>query len=101
MIKGGPADKAGLKKNDVIINFRGIEINDPSALRNEVANTPIGHDVKVTILRDGKKIEVTVKTGNLKSSAKMLTALIKDRIDAKIYKQEYREETFRFAKDYK
>jgi serine protease Do len=84
VIRGGPADKAGLKKNDLIINFRGKEINDSSVLRNEVANTLIDQDVKVTILRDGKKMEVMVKTGNLESSVKMLAASIKDRIGAEV-----------------
>jgi len=84
VIKGGPADKAGLKKNDVIINFQGKVIPDSSALRNEAANTPVGQEVKVTILREGKKLEVTVKTGSLESSAKMLAASIKDRMGAEV-----------------
>jgi Do/DeqQ family serine protease len=84
VIKGGPADKAGLKKNDVIINFQGKGIPDSSALRNEAANTPVGQEVKVTILREGKKLEVTLKTGSLESSAKMVAASIKDRMGTEV-----------------
>jgi len=80
--KGGPADKAGLKKDDIIIAFGGKDIRDSGAFRNDVAATPIGRDVKVTILRKGKKQELTVKIGNLRDATKILVASLKDRLGA-------------------
>jgi Do/DeqQ family serine protease len=80
VVKGGPADKAGLKKDDVIIAYRGKEVTDSSVLRDEVANTPIGAESKVTILRDGKKEDVTVKVDNLDMSTKVMGAAIKNRL---------------------
>jgi serine protease Do len=82
--KGGPADKAGIKKNDVVIAYRGKEIVDTSTLRNEVAETPIGTEAKLTILRDGKKEEITVKIGSLEASTKILGAAIKDRLGVEV-----------------
>jgi serine protease Do len=84
VVKGGPAEQAGLKKDDVVITYRGKEIPDSSSLRNDVANTPIGQEVKVTILRNGKKEEVTVKIGNLEDAAKILAASVKDRLGAEV-----------------
>ena len=75
VVKGGPADKAGLKAKDVIVAYRGKEVTDSGILRNEVADTPIGQEVKVSILREGRKEEITVKVGNLEESARMLAAV--------------------------
>jgi serine protease Do len=80
VVKGGPADKAGLEAKDVIVAYRGKEVSDSGALRNEVADTPIGQEVKVSILREGRKEEITVKVGNLEESAKMLAAVGEPRL---------------------
>ena len=54
--KGSPAEKAGIKKDDVIMNFNGKTISDGNMLRNEVAVAPIGKDVKLTVLRGSKDV---------------------------------------------
>ena len=80
--KSGPADRAGLKKDDIIIAFDGKDIPDSGALRNDVAATPIGREVKVSILRKGKQQDLTVTIGNLRDATKMLVASLKDRLGA-------------------
>ena len=82
IVKGGPADKAGLKKDDVIIAYQGKEATDSSTLRDEVASTPIGEEAKVTILRNGKKEDVAVKVGSLDMSTKVMAVSLKDRLGA-------------------
>jgi serine protease Do len=82
--KEGPADKAGLKKNDVVIAYRGKEISDSGSLRNEVATTPIGQEAKLTILRNGKKEDITVKVGNLENATKILAVAVKDHLGAEV-----------------
>ncbi len=52
---GGPADKAGLTQGDIIIAFNGTAVNDPNSFRNQVASTPPGTAVALTILRNGKQ----------------------------------------------
>jgi serine protease Do len=52
VVKDGPAAKAGIKGDDLIIKFNDKEINNVSTLPNIVANTEIGKNVKVTILRN-------------------------------------------------
>jgi serine protease Do len=84
VVKGGPAEKGGLKKNDVVIAYRGKEIPDSEMFRNEVANTPIGSEAKVTVLRDGKKVELTIKVGSLEESTKLLAVYVKDRLGAEV-----------------
>jgi serine protease Do len=84
VVKGGPAEQAGLKKDDVVIAFGGKEILDSSSFRNDVANTPIGQEVEVTIFRSGKKEKIMVKIGNLEASAKIMAAAVKDRLGAEV-----------------
>jgi serine protease Do len=84
VIKGGPAEKAGLKKNDVVVAYGGKEIADSGALRNAVAATPVGQEVKVTILRSGKRVELPVRVGNLESSVKFMAAGIKEHLGAEV-----------------
>ena len=55
--KAGPAEKAGLRKGDVIVSFQGNEVPDGTALRNMSAMSPIGQDVRIVALRQGKRME--------------------------------------------
>ncbi len=80
LMKGGPAEKAGVKKNDVIVTYEGKDVPDSATLRNEVAQTPIGRKVSLTILRDGRKQRLTAIVGNLEESAKALVSVVKERI---------------------
>ncbi len=84
VVKGGPADKAGLKKDDVVIGYQGKEIPDSSALRNEVAQTAIGQEAKLTVLRGGKKETVTVRVGNLEESKTLLASAVRDRLGVEV-----------------
>jgi serine protease Do len=84
VVKGGPADKAGLKRGDVILTFQGKEIPDSSMLRNDVANTEPGREVTLTIWRNKKKEELKLKVGNAEELAKMLTATLKRRLGAEV-----------------
>lgn len=84
VIKGGPADQAGIKKGDIILNFGGKEVTDSGILRDEVANTQMGKEVKVTLLRQGKKEDRTVKIGNQEQSAKAMAAVGKERLGVEV-----------------
>jgi len=68
----------------VVIAYRGKEIPDSSTLRNEVAATPMGQEVKVTILRNGKREELSIRIGNLESSTKVLATAVKERLGVEV-----------------
>ncbi len=61
--QGSPADKAGLKRGDVITNFNGANISDGNDLRNKVAQTAPGTEVSIGFLRDNKEQTATVTLG--------------------------------------
>jgi serine protease Do len=52
---GGPADKAGLKRGDVVVSFAGKTVSDAATLRNLATATPPGAVVDVKIIRNGKE----------------------------------------------
>jgi serine protease Do len=82
--KGGPAERAGLKKNDVVIAYRGKEVSDTDELRNAVAETPIGTEARITILREGRKEELTAKIENQEEATKILAASVKGRLGVEV-----------------
>lgn len=59
----GPASEAGIRPGDVIVDFAGNEIEDDRDLVARVAQAPIGEEVDVTILREGKTEDVAVTLG--------------------------------------
>jgi serine protease Do len=58
--KGQPADRAGIKRGDIILSINNQKIIDPNDLRNIVALLHPGDQVPVAIIRNGKKIELTM-----------------------------------------
>ena len=56
----GPADKAGLKGGDVIVEFGGQEITNIYDYTYALDAVKIGEPVKVVVLRDGKRVKLTV-----------------------------------------
>jgi serine protease Do len=61
----GPAKPAGIEAGDVIIKFDGKDIKEMRDLPRIVADTPVGRDVEVIIVRKGKEEKKTVKLGRL------------------------------------
>jgi len=61
----GPAEKAGIKRRDVIIGFDDTEINEMSQLPKSVAATPPGTKSEIILLREGKKKKIRVLLGQL------------------------------------
>jgi len=64
--KDGPAEKAGVKVGDVIIEFDGKEVKDSGDLPIIVARTPVDKKVRMKVLRDKKESTLAVSVGELK-----------------------------------
>ena len=69
LTEGGPAEKAGLLRGDIIIEYDGRKIEEPNLLRNMVANTLPGEKHTVKILREGKTLSITITIGELPADA--------------------------------
>ncbi len=73
VFKNSPADKAGLKPGDIIIEFNGKKIADMSTLRNLVGNSSPGTEFTIKVLRNGKIIELKGKLGEREEKEKIAT----------------------------
>jgi serine protease Do len=62
-VPDGPGKDAGILSGDVILTFNGKDVTDSKGLVRAVADAPIGDVVKVTVLREGKSVNLDVKLG--------------------------------------
>ncbi len=70
VIKGGPADKAGVRQGDVITGLNGSEVKDPSHLQRLVAEAGIGKVAKISVFRDGKALELGITLASADTAPK-------------------------------
>ena len=61
----GPAKPAGIEAGDVVVKFDGKDVKEMRDLPRIVADTPVGKDVEVIVIRKGKEEKKTVKLGRL------------------------------------
>lgn len=61
VVPNSPAQQAGIRVRDVIVNWNGQPIDAPAMLSPIVAATKIGSTAKATVIRDGKPIELNIE----------------------------------------
>jgi len=66
--KDSAADKAGLRRGDVVVEYDHKPVKDPGHFRNMVALTPPGTKVEIGVIRSGKKKVVTAVLGSLEET---------------------------------
>lgn len=69
--ENSPAEKAGLKEGDVILECNGTKLEDPSDLQKIVIGSPIGTVLKLKVLRENKTIFIDIKTDKMPSEEKI------------------------------
>src|SRR5215212_1103680 len=62
---GGPAERAGVRRGDVITAFNGTPVSDNNTLRNAVARTQPGNVATLTVSRDNREQQLRVTLGEL------------------------------------
>ena len=68
IVENSPAAEAGLQINDIITHVNGNEIASSNDMVAAVRNAAIGDELKLTVYRMGKTVEVTVTVGEQKTS---------------------------------
>jgi len=66
IVKNSPADKAGLKEYDIILECNGKKINEETPLADLLQKQNIGDEITLKVLREGKKIDIKIKLGERK-----------------------------------
>jgi serine protease Do len=65
VILASPAEKGGIKTADIIVSFNGKNVTNSSELSRFVAETPIGTESTLVVIRNGKKISLKVRVEEL------------------------------------
>jgi serine protease Do len=65
VLPDSPAEKAGLKSGDIVVEYQGKAMKSADQLRKAVAATPPDTNAKVTVFRGGEKITIDVRIGEL------------------------------------
>jgi serine protease Do len=73
----GPAKAAGLKAGDVIVKFDGLDIKESRDLPKIVASEPVGKEVEIVVVRQGKQVTKTIKLGRLEENEKQVSLAAK------------------------
>src|SRR5690606_34017796 len=63
VIRGAPADRAGIKPGDILLSVEGNPVVDSTSMLNLVAALQPGKDATLRLLRRGSEIEVKVNVG--------------------------------------
>ena len=63
VVVGQPADKGGVRANDVILGVDGASLEGPRDLQRIISATPVGRSVKLQVWREGKSTELDVVIG--------------------------------------
>ncbi len=84
VLKGGPAGQAGIRQGDLILAYQGKSLNNPDEFRNEVAAAPIGETITLSILRNGKPLDVKLTVSSDREHGRALLSSVADRFGIEV-----------------
>jgi serine protease Do len=70
---GEAAEKAGIKAGDVVVRVNNKDVTPDQTLSFLVANQPVGANIPIEILRDGKRMKLTAKLGRRPTAEEFAT----------------------------
>ncbi len=86
VISGKPAEKAGLKKGDILLKAAGVKIDELNDLSTEINKIEVGETIEILINRDGKDMKINVEVAERESEYRRdKVELSVDDGDVKIY----------------
>ncbi|MBI5446955.1 MAG: trypsin-like peptidase domain-containing protein [Deltaproteobacteria bacterium] len=80
LAEGGPAQKGGLQRGDVVVGYEGREVDGAGALRNAVAETPPGREARLALIRNGKREQITIRIGDSNEALRSFAAEAKKKL---------------------
>jgi len=74
VMEGSPAEKAGIKPDDIVVELQGEPVTNANELMNKIAAQKPGTEVELVVLRDGKRKRLTVTLDTRPDSSELATA---------------------------
>ena len=65
--EGSPAEKAGLKVEDIIVELDGKKVKNSQDVVREVLKREVGQQIRFDVIREGKRVEISVTTAQMPS----------------------------------
>jgi Do/DeqQ family serine protease len=69
LLRNSPADRAGLEPGDVVVALDGHALQDAAQLRNELAGVEAGHELRLSVIREGRRREIRVAVEEARPNA--------------------------------
>jgi serine protease Do len=69
-----PAEKAGVKRGDLVVEFNGKKVKEVGQFRNMVSLTSPGTEAEIVVIRNGREKHLTVKLGDLNTSGPVMVS---------------------------
>ncbi|MHB1316104.1 MAG: S1C family serine protease [Christensenellales bacterium] len=66
--EGSPADKSGLKTDDIILSMDGVAFTDAQEFSKKVKSHAVGDELDLVVYRNGKELNITVTVGDMNSA---------------------------------
>ena len=72
IMPGSPADKAGLRIGDIVIEIDGQKISEVRDLQFRIMRTQPGREISLKVLRDGKEVNIRAKVGEMPEERQLI-----------------------------
>jgi serine protease Do len=82
--KGGPAEKAGIRRGDVVVSLDGMAVESANDFRNRIGGIRVGKKVEVGLLRKGERITVPSVVEAYKLSPHMAALELENRLGMEV-----------------
>jgi Do/DeqQ family serine protease len=69
LLRGSPADRAGVQPGDVVVAVDGRPLDETAQLRNALAQVEVGSELRLTVLREGRRIEIRIPVEEARPNA--------------------------------
>jgi serine protease Do len=69
LLRSSPADRAGIEPGDVVVAVNGRGVEDAAQLRNELARAEVGSELRLTVMRGGRRREIRVSVEEARPDA--------------------------------
>ena len=93
VVEGGPAEKAGLKENDVVVSFNGRRVDSVRELQRLLSETPAERSISIEVIRGGNRQTLNATLSNRSNEFQLLRPELADKEAMKRAEQALKDST--------